>query len=60
MDGTYKGVGRWEGVGVVEVGGQAEGGPSLLLGHRQYCCVLSRRQECTQTTRQTKTAIGTV
>ena len=38
---AYKGVG---------VGGQAEGGASLPLGHRQWCCVPSRRQECTQTT----------
>ena len=32
MDGAYKGVG---GVGVLGVGRQAEGGPSLPLGHRQ-------------------------
>ena len=35
MDDTYKGVGGWEGLGVVGVDGQAEGGPSLPLGHRQ-------------------------
>ena len=34
-DGAYKGVAEWEGQGVVGVGGQYEGGPSLLLGHRQ-------------------------
>ena len=38
------------GRGRVGVGGQAEGGPSLLLGHIQWCCVTSRRPECTQTT----------
>ena len=31
-------------------GWQVEGGPSLPLGHRQWCCALNRRQECTQTT----------
>ena len=46
----FKEVGGWEGAGVVGVGGQAEGGFSLPLGHRQWCCVLSRRQGCTQTT----------
>ena len=30
------------GVGVMGMGEQAEGGPSLPLGHRQLCCVLSR------------------
>ena len=47
MDGAYKGVGGQEGV---EVGGQIEGGPSLPLGHRQWCCALNRRQGYTQTT----------
>ena len=52
-DGAYKGVDGWEGmgVGVVGAGGQAKGGHSLPLGHRQWCCALSRRQGCTQTTR---------
>ena len=35
----------------VGVGGQAKVGPFLLLGHTQWCCVPSRQQECTQTTR---------
>ena len=30
----------------VEVGGKAEDGPSLLLGHREWCCALNRRLEC--------------
>ena len=56
MDGAYKGVGGWKGIGgerilgVGGVGGQAEGETSLPLGHRQWCCALNRRQECTQTT----------
>ena len=53
---AYKGVVGWE--GVVGVGGQAEGGPALLLGHRQWCCVLSRQQECNQTTEWIEMAIG--
>ena len=36
----YKGVGGWKVVGMVEVGGKAEGGFFLPLGHRQWCCVL--------------------
>ena len=41
-------VGRW--VGVLGMGGQAESGPSLPLGHRQWHCAPSRGQKCTQTT----------
>ena len=37
------------GNGVVLVSGQAKGGPSLPLGHRWWCCVPSRQQECTYT-----------
>ena len=40
------------------VGGQAKGGPSLPLGYRQWCCVPSRWQECTQTSGWIKMAIG--
>ena len=46
-DGPYKGVSG--GKVVVRVGGQAEGGPSLPLSHRQCCCALSRRKGCMYT-----------
>ena len=46
-DGAYKG---WVGGIGGGAGGQAEGGPSSLLGHRRWCCALSRQQGCTQTT----------
>ena len=38
------------GGGCKRVRGQVEGGPSLPLGHRQWHCVPSRQQDCTQTT----------
>ena len=50
------GMGWW--VVGVGVDGQAEGRPSLLLGHRQWCYVLSSWQGCTQTTGKIETAIG--
>ena len=53
----YKGVGRWEGGGGGwERGGgggggwEAKGGLHLPLGHKQWCCVFSKRQiqaQCT-------------
>ena len=47
---TYKEAGGWEVAGVVEVGEQAEGALSLLLGRTsEWCCVLSRWQGCMYT-----------
>ena len=47
MYGAYKGVGAWERAGWWGAGGQAEGGPSLPLGHIEWCCALNRQQGCT-------------
>ena len=46
-----------EGAGGGGMGGQAEGGLSLPLGHRQWCCVISRCQRCTQSTGEIETDI---
>ena len=35
---------EWMGGGMVGMDGQVKGRPSLPLGHRQWCCALSRQQ----------------